>query len=206
MNDPANDPTTLVTQLLQRLEAGDGQAANDLFPLVYNELRQLAKRKLLDEKIGHTLQPTALVNEAYIRLVGKDSNICYRSRGGFFVAASHAMRHILVDSARRKLAQRRGGVIKREYLDLDAVQVKRLHELVQVHEALEALALADPKDAEIVQLHYFGGHSLSEIAQLQGCSRATVNRRWIYARAWLKTHIESDQEAAKPPTKSDFSS
>ena len=108
-----------VTQLLERIEAGDGEAAAELFPLVYDELRRLARWKLSNEKGGHTLQPTALVNEVYLRLVGHNQEICYESRRGFFVAAAEAMRHILVDSARRKVALKRGGGANREQLELD---------------------------------------------------------------------------------------
>lgn len=194
MSEPQDAPTNCLTQLLHRIESGDGEAAKELFPLVYDELRKIAKRRLADEKAGHTLQPTALVNEAYLRLVGNNPEVRYESRNGFFIAAAEAMRHILVDSARRKLAQRRGGNNKREHMNLDFIEVERPEELLHVHDALDALAVADKQGAEIVKLHYFGGNSLAEIAQMQGVSRATVNRRWVYARAWLKTHIETENE------------
>ncbi len=194
MIDREDLPIGNVTRLLDRMEAGDGEAARELFPLVYDELRRLAKRKLSDEKAGHTLEPTALVNEAYVRLVGDRAESRFRSRGGFFVAAAEAMRHILVDSARRKLTRRRGGDRKRERLDLDYIQVERPDELLAVHESLDALAAVDAQAAEIVKLHYFGGNSLAEIASLQGISRATANRRWVYARAWLKSHLEGRRD------------
>jgi len=180
-----------ITQLLDRLDRGDGEAAIELFPLVYVELRRLAKWKLGDERPGHTLQPTALVNEAYVRLVGKNLDLKFDSRKGFFVAAAEAMRHILVDSARRKLALKRGGKIERELTDLDRILVHRPREILDVHEALEALAEHDPLSAQLVKLHYFGGYSLNEIGELMDISRATANRWWVYARAWLKTNIST---------------
>ena len=182
---------TQVTQLLERMDAGDREAAIELFPLVYDELRRMAKWKLADEKAGHTLQPTALVNEAYVRLVGKNLDLKFESRKGFFVAAAEAMRHILVDSARRKLALKRGGKIEREHTDLDRILVHRPSEILDVHEALEALAKHDPQSAQLVKLHYFGGYSLNEIADLLDVSRSTANRWWIYAKAWLKTNIDT---------------
>jgi len=180
-----------VTNLLDRLESGDGQAAVELFPLVYDELRRLAKWKLADEKTGHTLQPTALVNEVYLRLVGAKRNLTFQSRSGFFSAAAEAMRHILVDAARRKLALKRGGDVEREHIEIDRILVHRPSEILDVHQALEALAAHDPQCAEIVKLHYFGGYSFAEIADLLSVSRSTANRCWVYARAWLKTTIEA---------------
>ncbi|MBL8888530.1 MAG: sigma-70 family RNA polymerase sigma factor [Planctomycetaceae bacterium] len=193
MSNAEDPPAIDITQLLQRLEEGDGEAAKELFPIVYDELRQLARLRLSEEKVGHTLQPTALVNEVYLRLIGQRDTVRYASRRGLMVAAAEAMRHILVDSARRRLAQRRGGNVRREHLDVDGLLLERPDEVLDVHDAIEALALADAAAAEIVKLHYFAGYSLAEIAELQGLSRATVNRRWVYARAWLKTHIESQK-------------
>jgi RNA polymerase sigma factor (TIGR02999 family) len=189
-SSPLNDE---ITQLIDRLELGDGEAAIELFPLVYDELRRLAKWKLADEKAGHTLQPTALVNEAYVRLVGNNLNLQYESRKGFFVAAAEAMRHILVDSARRKLAVKRGGDIEREHPDIDRILVHRPREILDVHEALEALAKHDPQIAQLVKLHYFGGYSLNETAELLDVSRSTAHRWWVYGRAWLKTNIDTQR-------------
>jgi RNA polymerase sigma factor (TIGR02999 family) len=180
-----------ITNLLDRLESGDGHAAVELFPLVYDELRRLAKWKLADEKAGNTLQPTALVNEVYLRLVGAKRNLTFESRSGFFSAAAEAMRHILVDAARRKLALKRGGDLKREYVEIDRILVHRPNEILSVHQALEALTEHDPCSAEVVKLHYFGGYSFAEIADLLNLSRSAANRSWVYARAWLKTNIES---------------
>lgn len=185
--------STQVTQLLERMDAGDREAAIELFPLVYDELRRLAKWKLADERAGHTLQPTALVNEAFVRLVGTNLDLKFESRKGFFVAAAEAMRHILVDSARRKLALKRGGKIEREQADLDRILVRRPREILDVHEALDALAEHDPQSAQIVKLHYFGGYSLAEAADLLNVSRSTANRWWVYAKAWLKDRIERDE-------------
>ena len=179
-----------VTQILDRIHRGDGEAIAELFPLVYDELRRLAKWKLSDEKAGHTLQPTALVNEAYLRMVGSNQTLTYESRKGFFVAASEAMRHILVDAARRKLAQKRGGDAKKVQFEIDYLPVERPAEVMDVHDALDALAAQDEACAELVKLHYFGGYSLAEAAELLGISRATANRWWTYAKAFLKTEID----------------
>ncbi len=178
-----------VTNLLERLESGDGQAAAELFPLVYDELRRLAKWNLAHERAGHTLQPTALVNEVYVRLVGKDQQLKFQSRKSFMVAAAEAMRHILVDAARRKLARKRGGGALRQEVDLDRLLIHRPAELVDVHDALEAFAAHDAACAELVKLHYFGGYSLTEIAELMNISRSTANRWWLYSRVWLKDRI-----------------
>lgn len=189
-------PSFDVTYVLQRIESGDREALADLFPLVYDELHRMAKWKLAGEKIGHTLQPTALVNEAYVRLVGKNQELTFASRRAFFVAASEAMRHILVDAARRKLAQKRGGGAARIDIPLDQIAVERPDELLDVHTALEALASKDPHCADLVKLHYFGGYSLAEAADLLNVSRSTANRWWIYAKAWLKVRIEQDEQQA----------
>lgn len=178
-----------VTNLLNRIHRGDGEAAELLFPVVYDELRRLAKWKLSDEKAGHTLQPTALVNEAYLRLVGGNQQLSYESRKGFFVAASEAMRHILVDAARRKKAQKRGNNAKRENIEIDYLPMERPNEILDVHDALDALEIQDPACAELVKLHYFGGYSLAEAAELLNISRATANRWWTYSKAFLKTQL-----------------
>lgn len=189
-----------LTSLLDRLDSGDGQAAAELFPLVYDELRRLAKWKLAEEKAGNTLQPTALVNEVYLRLVGANRQLTFGSRSGFFSAAAEAMRHILVDAARRKLALKRGGEVEREYIEIDRILVQRPNEILDVHQALEALAVHDPQSAEVVKLHYFGGYSFSEIAVLMNVSRSTTNRCWVYARAWLKTTIEHQSQLSPTDT------
>lgn len=167
--------------------------ASALFPIVYNELRRLAAIHLQNEKPGHTLQPTALVNEAYLRLRGAEGNANFTNRNSFLAAASEAMRHILVDAARRKLAAKRGGGNAREDLDVDKILAQEPSEILAVHEALDALHEADPQCAELVKLHYFSGFSLEEAGEILGVSRATANRWWIYAKAWLKTALQDNK-------------
>ncbi len=175
-----------VTGILNAIEDGDPHAAEQLLPLVYDELRNLAAAKLAREKPGQTLQPTALVHEAYLRLVGPGASGHWRDRAHFFRAAAEAMRHILVDQARRKHSQKGGGGRKRVDLGrLAAAAPDRPEDLLALHEALELLAAHDPVKAELVQLRYFGGLSLEEMADLLGLSRATADRYWRYARTWL---------------------
>lgn len=184
---------TNVTQLLMRIESGDEKAASELFPLVYKELRRLANWQMAGEKPGQTLQATALVHEAYIQLVGAQNPINYSDSKEFFSAAAQAMRHILVDVARQKLAEKRGGELARQDVNLSRIQVDRPAELLGVHDALDALAQHEPKAAQVVSLHYFGGFSLAEIAGILGVSRATVNRWWTYAKMWLRTNIQNSE-------------
>ena len=172
--------------------ATDQLAPSALFPIVYNELRRLAGAHLRKEGPGHTLQPTALVNEAYLRLRGADGKANFTNRNSFLAAASEAMRHILVDAARRKLALKRGGGNAREDIDVDQILAQEPSEVLAVHEALDALAQADPQCAELVKLHYFSGFSLEECGEILGISRATANRWWIYAKAFLKTALQQD--------------
>ena len=183
-------PAIDITQILYRIESGDPTAASELFPLVYDELRRLAKWQLAGDRRGQTLQATALVHEAYVRMVATSKQSAFYCRSSFFSAAAQAMRHILVDTARRKLAIKRGGGVARDAIDLDQVLCEHPDEILAVHEALDALAMSDPKCAEVVKLHYFGGFSLDEIAELLGVSRTTINRWWRYARAWLRTEID----------------
>jgi len=183
---PAND----ITQILDRIESGDPTAASELFPLVYDELRRLAKWQLGVEKRGQTLQATALVHEAFVRMVGASKQSAFSCRSSFFSAAAQAMRHILVDTARHKLAIKRGGGVAREAIELDQILCERPDEILAVHQALDALAVSDPKCAEVVKLHYFGGFGLDEIAELLGVSQTTIKRWWRYSRAWLRAEIE----------------
>lgn len=176
-----------------RIESGDAKAASELFPMVYQELRRLANRQMAGEKLGQTLQATALVHEAYIQLVGAENQCNYSGRKGFFSAAAEAMRHILVDVARKKMTQKHGGEFSRQDLDLVGIQVEQPAELLIVHEALDALAEHDPQAAQVVSMHYFGGFSLADIAEILGVSRATVNRWWTYAKIWLRTSIEDSE-------------
>jgi RNA polymerase sigma factor (TIGR02999 family) len=179
-----------VTQILDAIAQGDQSAAAQLLPLVYNELRKLAAAKLAREAPGHTLQPTALVHEAYLRLVGTADERRWNSRGHFFGAAAEAMRRILVESARRKLGIKHGGEMQR--LDLQEHDVPIAvppEQLLALDEALARLAAADADAARIVDLHFFAGLSIDESAQALGVSRATAYRQWAYARAWLRCEL-----------------
>jgi len=180
-----------VTRILSAIERGDPHAANQLLPLVYDELRQLAAHKLARETPGQTLQPTALVHEAYLRLVGEAEEPHWDNRGHFFAAAAEAMRRILVENARGKQAVKRGGSRARADLDMDQVGVPEVREdLLALDEALDRLAAADSEAARLVQLRYFAGLTLGEAAQVLGVSPRTADRLWAYARAWLLQALE----------------
>ena len=176
-----------VTRLLAAIQHGDARAGDELLPLVYAELRQLARAKMAREQPGHTLQPTALVHEAWLRLVDKDGQAQFKNRAHFFGAAAEAMRRILVEAARRKLALRRGG--RQERLDVDEIEIaaptKDDGELLAVHEALDRLAAESPERAELVKLRYFTGLSIEEAAAAHGISERTAKRWWTFSRAWL---------------------
>src|SRR5262245_39998336 len=183
-----------VTQILAAIEQGDPHAADQLLPLVYDELRKLAAQKLGQETPGQTLQPTALVHEAYLRLVGEGEEQSWGSRGHFFAAAAEAMRRILVENARGKQAVKRGGRRGRADLDVDQLALPELREdLLALDEALDRLAAADPEAARLVQLRYFAGLTRAEAAQVLGLSRRTLDRLWAYARAWLLRVLEGGQ-------------
>jgi RNA polymerase sigma factor (TIGR02999 family) len=187
-----------VTQVLAAIEKGDPAAASQLLPLVYDELRRLAAQKLVNEAVGQTLQPTALVHEAYLRLVGSNSEGEWDSRGHFFAAAAEAMRRILVDNARKRRSLKRGGDRKR--LDLGEVQPctpASDDDLVALDEALTSLAAKAPVKAELVKLRYFGGCTGEEAARVLGISPATAERYWAYARAWLQREIRGESESGK---------
>jgi RNA polymerase sigma factor (TIGR02999 family) len=180
---------TDVTRILKAIEQGDTRAADALLPLVYEELRLLAAQKLSQESPGQTLQATALVHEAYIRLVGEQTQN-WESGRHFFLAASEAMRRILIDNARRKKSQRRGGHQQR--VDFDAVvkgDKSSFIDLLELDEALSRLAEQDPDAADVVKLRYFGGLSLDQTAKIKGISRKTAGRYWKYARLWLYREI-----------------
>jgi RNA polymerase sigma factor (TIGR02999 family) len=180
-----------VTRILNAIEQGDRQAAGRLLPLVYDELRKLAAQKLAHEQAGQTLQATALVHEAYLRLVAsplreQGEEPRFEGRGHFFAAAAEAMRRILVDNARRKRRLRRGGDRRRLILeDIEAPAESRCDDLEALSEALDALASEDGPKAELVKLRFFAGLSIEEAAACLGISRATAVRHWAYARAWL---------------------
>lgn len=179
-----------ITVMLQALEDRDPQRADQLLPLVYGELRRAATRRMAQQPAGHTLQATALVHEAFLRLVG-DVGQTWENRRHFFAAASEAMRHILVDRARRKAAVRHGGAQVRLHLDDVVVAGETAGEhVVAVHEALDRLAAHDPAAAELVQLRFFAGFTLAQAAELLGISERTAKRLWAYARAWLFDEIQ----------------
>jgi len=186
---------TEVSRILSAIEFGDPAAAEQLLPLVYDELRRLAAQKLAQEKPGQTLQETALVHEAYVRLVGRaDAAECrerrWDSRGHFFAAAAEAMRRILIDRAREKRSQKRGGGRKR--LDIDAVDLATQatpDQLLAVDDALGKLTGEDPAAARLVELRYFAGLSVEEAGKALGMSTATAYRHWNYARAWLHSEL-----------------
>jgi RNA polymerase sigma factor (TIGR02999 family) len=181
-----------VTRILERVNEGDPSAAGELLPKVYAELRTLAARWLANEKPGQTLQATALVHEAYLRLVQPDGGDRWDGRGHFFSAAAEAMRRILVEQARRRKSQRQGGEYQRcELRDGDRVEIPLDDELIDLDDALTKLAAADPQAAELVKLRVFAGMTVEEVAQVQDVSARTVKRNWVYARAWLGRQLSA---------------
>lgn len=181
-----------VTQILSRIEDGDPHAANQLLPLVYEELRKLASSRMSQEAVGQTLQPTALVHEAFMRLVGSESGQDWDNRGHFFAAAAEAMRRILIDNARRKNSAKRGGDQARHDLrDDDAVlHPDNSDTLLALDEALTRFAEVEPDMARMVELRYFTGLTIEETAKVLGVSPRTTKRNWAYARAWLKRAMD----------------
>jgi RNA polymerase sigma factor (TIGR02999 family) len=195
-----------VRQLLSAIEQGDPQAASQLLPLIYDELRRLAAQMLARETPGQTLQPTALVHEAYLRLVGADRARQWDGRGHFFAAAAEAMRRILVENARCKRSLKRGGGRQRRSLDdVDLAAPQAEDDLLAIDEALGKFAEQDPVKAELVKLRYFGGCTSEEAAGVLGISAATAERYWSYARAWLHQEIRRADgcpaEGPPPPQK-----
>ena len=193
---PPNKPALLagvseITQILEAARDGDPRATADLLPLVYKELRRLAAAKMSSQPPGQTLQATALVHEAYLRLLG-NSQKEWQDRRHFFAAAAEAMRHILVDRARSKAAIRHGGGLARLNLDNVSIASETSDEnVLRVNDALEKLTIQDPGTAELVRLRFFAGFSFAEAAELLGISERTAMRRWSYARAWLFEEINS---------------
>jgi RNA polymerase sigma factor (TIGR02999 family) len=180
-----------VTRVLSAIEQGDPSAAEQLLPLVYEELRQLAAQRLAQEKPGQTLQATALVHEAYLRLVDTEKAQQWNSRGHFFAAAAEAMRRILVDRARSRKSLKGGGMRARQDFDGLEIALPEIPEnLVALDEALNKLAAADKKAADLVHLRFFAGLPIPEAAQLLGISPRTADRLWAYARAWLHQEIQ----------------
>jgi RNA polymerase sigma factor (TIGR02999 family) len=182
-----------VTRILSAIEQGDPHTAEQLLPLVYQELRALAAQRLAQEKPGQTLQATALVHEAYLRLVDRDQAPRWNSRGHFFGAAAEAMRRILVDQARRKQADKRGGQGRRVPLDAaDVGFTSPADELLDIDEALTRLAAEDPQAARLIQLRYFAGLSIEDAAEVVGVSRSTAYEHWAYARVRLRTLLDGE--------------
>jgi RNA polymerase sigma factor (TIGR02999 family) len=180
-----------VTQILHAIENGEPHAAEQLLPLVYDELRQLAAQKLAHEKQGQTLDATSLVHEAYVRLVGGESERQFANRQHFFRVAATAMRRILIDRARRKSTRKHGGGMQRQELDAVAA-LQPDEELIALDAALEKLAAGDPQKAKLVELRFFAGLTGAQAAEVLGISLATANRWWSYARAWLQAEMQDD--------------
>ena len=179
-----------IANQLKRIESGELDAAEDLLPLIYDQLKKIAVAHMRCEKPGNTLQATALVNEAWLRMMESAQGKMWSSQKTFFSAAAEAMRRILVDAARRKLAIRRGGDLKRvNYAEADLAQRSPSAEIVAVNDALEQLRQEDPLSAELVSLHYFAGMSLEEAGELLGFSRASAYREWAFARAFLAAEL-----------------
>jgi RNA polymerase sigma factor (TIGR02999 family) len=183
-----------VTRILSAIEQGDPHAASQLLPLVYDELRRLAAHRLAQQTPGQTLQPTALVHEAYLRLVGDPEGQDWDSRGHFFAAAAEAMRRILVENARRKGRHKHGGSLVRHDLgNAEQVAEPVVHEdLLALDEALTKLASVDPQATQLVQLRYFAGLSIPDVAKALGVSPRTADRLWAFARAWLLREVGGD--------------
>ena len=177
-----------VTEILNSMAAGDPQATERLLPIVYNQLRQIAARKLASERPGQTLQATALVHEAYLRLLGTESPGAFRDRAHFFSAAATAMRRILIDSARRKKTHKRGVGFRRQPLEMIA-EPERNDQLLALDDALKKLAEVDPQKAKLVELRYFGGLTGEQAAIVLDISPTTADRYWAYARAWLRAEV-----------------
>ncbi len=181
---------TDVTRILSAIEQGDPSAAEQLLPLVYNELRKLAAEKMAQEDPGQTLQPTALVHEVYVRLVDAEKARHWDSRGHFFAAAAQAMRRILVENARRKSRAKHGGGFERAEIEIANLPTRMEPDrLIALDEALEKLQQQDPVKAQLVTLRYFGGMTIEQASETLGISRVTAYRYWTFARAWLHQQI-----------------
>jgi RNA polymerase sigma factor (TIGR02999 family) len=180
-----------VTRILSAIEHGDPQAAEQLLPLVYDELRKLAALQMAYDRPGETLNPTGLVHEAYLRLVGEGSERRYHDRGHFFAAAATAMRHIRIDLARRRKTQKHGGRVQRLELD-DVAAPTTDDELLSLDEALTQLAALDARKAQLVELRFFAGLTNDQAAAVLGISPTTADRDWAFARAWLRDVVRGD--------------
>ncbi len=184
---------TDITQILSQMEDGDSSAAEQLLPLVYDELRKLATAKLANEKPGQTLQATALVHDAYLRLIEDGSNKQWDGRGHFFSAAAEAMRRILVDRARSKKTAKRGGDFKEADIDVALLHSEqRTDDLLALDEALERLEEIDQTKSELVKLRYFAGLTIPQAAAVLGIAPSTADKYWAFAKAWLRTEMERE--------------
>lgn len=178
-----------VTRILTAIEQGEARTSDELLPLVYNELRRMAAHKMSSEPAGHTLQPTALVHEAWLKLVDTPAQ-SWQNRAHFFGAAAEAMRRLLIDRARRKQTQRRGSAA--EHVDVDELEIASPlpdARLLTLNEALDRFAVAEPRQAELVKLRYFAGLTIEDAAEVLGISEATAKRWWAYAKAWLFSEV-----------------
>jgi RNA polymerase sigma factor (TIGR02999 family) len=185
-----------VTRILEAIERGEAQASQ-LLPLVYDELRRLAAQKLAHEKPGQTLDATALVHEAYLRLVGAADERCWQNRGHFFAAAAEAMRRILVENVRRKRSRKHGGGLSRQELNADQLAAPvPCDDLLALNEALDRLAAKDSLKAELVKLRYFAGLTADQAARVLGISPSSADRHWAYARAWLYRTVTNRESSA----------
>jgi RNA polymerase sigma factor (TIGR02999 family) len=184
---------TDVTRILSAIENGDRQAASQLLPLIYDELRKLAAQKLAKERAGQTLQATALVHEAYVRLVGPQNGQSWDSRGHFFAAAAEAMRRILIDNARRKQSEKNGGQHDRWAFEPESLAAPEgSDDLLDLNEALEKLAVAEPQISELVKLRYFAGLTIPQVAEVLGVSPRTADSYWAYAKAFLLKELRGN--------------
>ncbi len=195
----ARNPMSMadITQILSKIEQGDPKAADELLPIVYDELRKLASARMAMEAAGHTLQATALVHEAFIRLTGGDESVSWDSRGHFFASAAEAMRRVLINRARDRKRLKRGG--DQERVDIENIQVALDtpdEDLLALNEALELLEKDDPPAAELVKLRFFSGLSHGEAAQSLGIPRRTADRHWAYARAFLFRVLETESDSS----------
>ncbi len=188
---------TNITRILKQLEEGNMSAASELLPLVYAELRDLARHKMRGEAVGHTLQPTALVHEAYMRLTGAEDKKQWDNRGHFFAAAAEAMRRILIENARRRQSLKRGGGREKfEIAEGDAVlETGNVDDLLDLDAALTRLAETEPEMAKLVELRYFAGLSVEDSAKALGVSARTVKRNWAFARAWLGRELNAEENS-----------
>ena len=190
---------TNITQILSRLDDGDSSAADQLLPLVYSELRKLAAVRLANESPGQTLEATALVHDAYLRIVGGGEERRWDGRGHFFAAAAEAMRRILVENARRKSRRKHGGGMKRQRVEDAQIVASEVHEdLISLDTALEKLEAVDPKAVRLVHLRYFAGCTNAEAAEMMGISARTADRLWAFARAWLHQEITGQSPENRP--------